>query len=263
MAEQHGAETGPSVASEGEAVWQEENSAEFIDHGRVLTPGRDEIGRTLLDLVPAAPDEAFVAVEMGSGQGWLSEALLRRFPRARVIALDGSAAMLRAAGGLLAPFGDRVELRPFRLEDPAWPGRLGTEVRCFLSSLVVHHLDESGKRALFARLRDRLEPGGALLLADIVAPTSERGRRHMARAWEDEVRRRSLAFDGDLRAYDFFVESGWNTFDHPDDPLDQPSPLPDQLRWLAEVGFVGVDVFWARAGHAVYGGYKPGRTPST
>lgn len=240
-----------------EAVWQEENSADFIDHGRVLTPGRDEIGRTLLDLVPAEPDEAFLAVEIGSGQGWLSETLLRRFPRARVIALDGSEAMRREAGRLLAPFGNRVELRPFRLEDPAWPDRLGTDVRCFLSSLVVHHLDGPAKRALFAHLFARLEPGGALLLADIVAPTSARAGRHMARAWEDEVRRQSLAFDGDLRAYDFFVESRWNIFDHPD-PIDQPSPLPDQLRWLTEAGFTGVDVFWTRAGHAVYGGYKPG-----
>lgn len=257
MADHQGAGTDPSAASQGEAVWQEENSAEFIDHGRVLTPGREEIGRTLLDLVPAAPDEAFVAVEIGSGQGWLSESVLHRFPHARVIALDGSETMRREARQLLAPFGDRVELRPFRLEDPNWPGRLGVEVRCFLSSLVVHHLDGAGKRTLFGRLHDRLEPGGALLLADIVAPTSERAQRHMARAWEDEVRRQSLAFDGDLRAYNFFVESGWNIFEHPD-PIDQPSPLPDQLGWLAEAGFVGVDVFWARAGHAVYGGYKPG-----
>ena len=249
---------GPSAESQGESEWREETSSQFIDHGRVLTPGRDEIGRTLLDLVPAAPDEAFVAVEIGSGQGWLSEALLRRFPRARVVALDGSETMRREAGRLLAPFGDRVELRPFRLEDPDWPGRLGAEVRCFLSSLVVHHLDGPGKRALFARLHERLEPGGALLLADIVAPTSERARRHMARVLDDEVRRQSLAFDGDLRAYEFFVASEWSFFDHPDDPIDQPSPLPDQLSWLAEVGFVGVDVFWARAGHAVYGGYKPG-----
>jgi hypothetical protein len=44
---------------------------------------------------------------------------------------------------------------------------------------------------------------------------------------------------------------------HPD-PLDRPSGLFEQLRWLAEAGFTGVDCFWMSAGHAVYGGYTSG-----
>jgi hypothetical protein len=39
--------------------------------------------------------------------------------------------------------------------------------------------------------------------------------------------------------------------------MDKPSTLPEQLRWMEEAGFEEVDVFWARAGHALLGGYRP------
>src|SRR5215469_1744795 len=98
---------------EDAAGWTESNSELFVDFGRVVTPARDEIRQVLLDLVPAQPEEPFLAVDIADGQGWLSEALLRRFPGAQVVALDGSPTMLRHAGALLAPFGARATLRPF------------------------------------------------------------------------------------------------------------------------------------------------------
>lgn len=237
--------------------WQETDSEAFARLGEVLTPGREEIGRALLDHVPARRGEPFLAVDVGCGTGWLAEAVLRGFPNSRVLALDGSEEMLRRAEGQLAPYGARAELRGFRLEDPAWPSRIGEPVRCFLSCLVIHHLSGAAKRALYRRLLERLEPGGALLYADVVEAKSEPGRAHMSRAWGEEVRRRSVSLTGDERAHRLFVEERWNVFEHPDPATDKPSGAAEQLRWLEEAGYGGVDVPWARAGHAVFCGYKP------
>jgi tRNA (cmo5U34)-methyltransferase len=236
-------------------TWGEDESRVFVQFGRAMVPGREEIERTILDLIPAKPDEPFLSVEIGTGTGWLSAAVLREFSKARILGLDGSPEMLKAAAGLLTPYGERVELRRFRLEEPSWTEGLPT-VRVFLSSLVLHHLDGAGKRELFGRLFDRLEPGGALLLADLMEPRTERARRHFAAAWEEEIRRRSEEIHGDERAYEFFVRERWNIYDHPDSS-DKPSTLPEQLRWMEEAGFEGVDVFWARAGHALLGCYRP------
>jgi trans-aconitate methyltransferase len=236
--------------------WSEADSQHFIERGRIHIPNRDEIGDTILDLIPAEPDEPFQAVELGVGAGWLCEAILRRFPSSRVIGLDGSPAMLREATTRLQPFAGRFELRSFRLEDDAWHTALGNDVRCFVSSLVVHHLSSDGKRQLYRDVYAHLEPGGAVLIADLVAPCSERQRRFMARSWDAEVRRQSLAFTGSLDAFEEFVRDASNWFDYPD-PMDIPSSIPDHLTWLADAGFTATDVFWARAGHALYGGYRP------
>ena len=239
-------------------TWQESDSEAFLDYGQIITPARDEIAQAFLDLMPAQPDESFLFVEIGTGQGWLSAQLLEHFRAAKAIGLDGSRTMLQQAATLLAPFADRVELRYFRLEDRGWLTELPNNPRGFVSSLVIHHLDGPEKRELFEALYRRLEPGGALLIADVIAPTSEWERRYLARAWEAVVKRQSLQMLGDLRAYEFFVQHRWNMYDYPD-PVDKPSSLPEQLRWLEEAGFTGVDVFWTQAGHAVFGGYKPSR----
>lgn len=238
------------------ASWQESDSALFVDNGRIYTPDRNTIARTFVELIPANPEDAFCGVEIGHGQGWLMDAVLRAYPNARMIGVDGSEAMRRAATALLAPHAGRFDLRPFLLEDDTWLDAVTEPIRCFVSCLVIHHLDGPGKQALFATLYRHLEPGGVLLIADIVEPTSAWGRRMMSRSYDDTVRRQSLTFTGTFDVYHQFRADQWNIFDYPDPDLDKPSTVPEQLRWLAEAGFTGVDLFWAHAGHALFGGYK-------
>src|SRR5829696_9535000 len=141
---------GTNRTNDAVEAWGEDESRAFVEFGRAMVPGREEIERTFLDLIPAEADDPFTAVEIGTGAGWLSAAVLRAFPRARILGLDGSPEMLETAEEQLAPYGARAELRPFRLEEPSWVDRL-PPARVFLSSLVLHHLDGGGKRDLFAR----------------------------------------------------------------------------------------------------------------
>ena len=248
---------GMNRTNDAPGAWSEDDSKIFVEFGQAMVPGREQIEQTLLNLIPAQPDEPFLGVEIGTGAGWLSAALLREFSKANILGLDGSPEMLKKAAQLLGHYGERAELRRFRLEEPSWVEELPKEgVRVFLSSLVFHHLGASGKQDLFVRLFDRLEPGGALLFADVMEPRTERASRHFAWAWEEEVRRRSVEIHGDERAHEFFARERWNIYEYPD-PADKPSTLPEQLGWLEEAGFEGVDVFWARAGHALLGGYRP------
>ena len=234
-----------------EPGWTEEDSAVFLELGRVATPWRDELTRAFLALLPADVDERFLAVDLAAGSGWLSEAVLDRFSRARVLVVDGSPTMLDDAARRLVRHAGRFEKRLARLDEVGWLPALSEPPRAVMSSLAIHHLAADAKRQLYQRLFETLPPGGALLIADVVAHTSEPARRYWARLWEDDVRR-----VGTGAAIERFVRDGWNYFDHPDDPIERPSPLADHLAWLGEIGFTGVDAFWVKAGHALFGGYK-------
>jgi tRNA (cmo5U34)-methyltransferase len=236
-------------------AWQESDSKMFLDLGRVFTPNRDEIETAILQLIPARTDERFSCVDIGAGEGWLSHRVLQRFSAAQVIALDGSSAMLARARDRLAPFGERADVRQFRLEEESWISSLPGGVRCFLSSMVLHHLDDASRWRLFRNLYRRLEPGGAMLLADVILASSEAEREYCALFWDAEVKRQSLEMTKSLLAFDQFDGDQWNVYRYPD-PVDKPSRLLDQLKWLEEVGFEGVSVYWLRAGHAVFGGFK-------
>lgn len=72
--------------------------------------------------------------------------------------------MLAAASRTLDPA--RVRLSVQRLEDPLPPGRFDLVI----SALTVHHLDGDAKADLFRRVRAVTAPGGAFVLADLVAP---------------------------------------------------------------------------------------------
>jgi tRNA (cmo5U34)-methyltransferase len=104
-----------------------------------------------------------------------------------------------------------ADLRVGRLEDPLPAGPFDL----VFSALAIHHLDGPGKADLFRRVAAVLAPRGRFVLADVVVP----------------------ADPADARTP---IEAGF----------DLPSPVPDQLAWLAEAG-LDASVAWAEADLAV------------
>jgi len=239
--------------------WEESDSQHFLETNEIFVPGRAEQTSMLLGLIPARKDEEFSLVELAAGGGELAEAILEHFPRCYYLVLDGSTVMLEQLSQRLARFGDRVGVNRFDIAARDWRTQLPTKLRCVLSSLCVHHLSGEGKQHLFKDMAAVLEPGGALLLADIIEPANQQIADLFAHQYDQIVREQSLAISGDLSGYERFQQLKWNYFLHDygtSDTIDHPSPISDQLRWLSESGFSLVDCFWMRAGHAVYGGYK-------
>jgi tRNA (cmo5U34)-methyltransferase len=239
-----------------ERTWNEDESKIFIDQGKIFTPRRDELRDTFLDLIPAQLDDTFQVVELAPGAGWLSAAILGRFPNAALLALDGSEEMLAETARALDPFPGRWETRTFQLLDTDWRAALPNDLRAVVSSLAIHHLKETAKRDLFADLHRHLAPGGALLIADLIEPVSPAALRHMARAWDEDVERQSTELSGSPAAWEFFRDEHWNIYTYPDLEMDFPSPLVDQIDWLRETGYTRIDIPWARAGHTLIAAYR-------
>jgi len=234
--------------------WSEENSRAYIDLARYYVPDRDEQTRVLCRLVPATPGP-FQVLELACGPGLLAGAVLERFPACTVTGLDGSELMLETARRRLAGYGSRFRPARFDLASADW--RAGAPAyQAVLSSLAIHHLDDAGKAVLFRDVYSMLLPGGAFLIADILRPAGPLGGEYAADAYDEIVRRQSLEIDGDEHVFEQFERDQWNLFRYPDDPIDKPSRLFDQLRWLEQAGFARVDVFWMRAGHAIFGGER-------
>jgi tRNA (cmo5U34)-methyltransferase len=240
---------------EDPARWDEEDTRTFLNFADVVVPDRREQYRTITSLIPAEKDEWFLCVDLACGAGDLSKAILEAYPQAQMTLLDGSEGMLSQAAENLAEYSYQIDLRRFDLLETDWLDDLPRRNRCIVSSLAIHHLEDQGKRNLFERLYDQLDTGGALLIADLVAPANALAQELYGDEWDRATMEQSLAVTGSLAAYEEF-QNGWNHYRTPDVRFDKPSRLFDQLRWLVDVGFQEVDCFWLKAGHAVYGGYK-------
>jgi trans-aconitate 2-methyltransferase len=113
-------------------------------------------GAEVLERLPLEGDET--VLDAGCGTGRVTELLLGRLPRGRVVALDVSAAMLAEARGRLAKFGEQVE---FVEADLGRPLPVAPQVDAILSTATFHWVPNHD--ALFANLAPVLRPGGWLV----------------------------------------------------------------------------------------------------
>lgn len=158
---------------------------------------------------------AIRVLELGIGTGETARRVLERHPRASLIGLDASREMLDHARHALP--NDRVELRVARLEDPLPDGPFDVVI----AALAIHHLDGGGKAELFGRAARVIEPGGRLVLADLIVPEDP----------SDVVTP---------------IGNGYDT----------PSSIAEQLSWLAEVGLEPA-LAWAHRDLAVIIATRP------
>ncbi len=120
-------------------------------YDRVSGP-QEEWSRAVIERLGLRGDET--VLDAGCGSGRVTEALLERLPRGRVIAVDGSAAMVEQARERLDPsrasviHSDLLELD------------LDEEADAVFSNAVFHWLKDH--RRLFAVLHRALRPGGRL-----------------------------------------------------------------------------------------------------
>ena len=104
-------------------------------------------------------------LDLGAGTGSTARAVLDAQPDARLVLVDENPGMLAVAQELLpAENVERVVVAD--LSDPLPDGPFDLVV----SALAIHHLDGGAKRALFARVHDRVAPGGIFAMADVVIP---------------------------------------------------------------------------------------------
>ncbi len=238
--------------------WEEANSQDFIDYGKYFVPDREVQINCICEVIPPPSKPAYI-LDLCCGEGLLTRALLDKFPECQVYGLDGSPKMIAHVEKSLAAYGARFKAKQFDLAANDWRDFPFT-VHAVVSSLAIHHLDGTEKQILFKDIASILAPGGSFVIADLIEPMNPFGRKLAANAWNEAVRQRSLELDSHLKGYDYFRELGWNHYAESEpepDSIDKPSSLFDQLKWLDEVGFTDVDVFWMKAGHAIFGGRKP------
>jgi tRNA (cmo5U34)-methyltransferase len=175
--------------------------ATYLETIRAEVPAYDELQDAVAEATVGIRTER--VLELGVGTGQTSKRVLDLHPEAELVGIDESVEMLVAASADVAAAAD---LRVSRLQDSLPEGSFDLVV----SALAVHHLDGASKADLFARVADRLRPGGRFVLGDVVVPDNP----------ADVV----TPIDG---------------------VYDQPSTVDDQLRWLAAAG-LDAEVVWAR-----------------
>lgn len=121
-----------------------------VSYQRISVP-HEEWAAAVLERLPLSGGET--VLDAGCGTGRVTRMLVERLPEGKVIAVDGSAAMIEQVRGVLRP-GDEAfvaDLTEVELSEP---------VDAVVSSAVFHWIRDH--EALFERMRAALRPGGRL-----------------------------------------------------------------------------------------------------
>jgi tRNA (cmo5U34)-methyltransferase len=195
----------------------QESAAQWDAHAGDRLPTRAEQQNVLLALLAATEIGNGAVLDLGVGSGLVAEAVLETLPRARLVGVDFSGAMLELARERLGRFGARVDLVPGdlasvnRIELPELPYEAAFSVQ------TMHHLSDSEKAAAIAWMADVVEPGGLIVILDRIR-VSEGIFHDWAVLWR--------RIDPDTPAtYAEHVEALTKAG-------DRPALLQDQLRWL-------------------------------
>ena len=186
---------------------------------RSACPGGEVAYGELLEILPPNPKRV---LDLGCGDGKVMAMI-----GGSGVALDFSPTMLEAARARFhADDVDDVEVVEHNLNAPL-PDMGAFDV--VVSAFAIHHCSHERKRALYAEVFERLEPGGVFANLEHVASPSE-------------------------RLHTEFLE----LVGAPEDPSNKLLDVETQVQWLRDIGFADVECFWKWRELALLSGVKPG-----
>jgi SAM-dependent methyltransferase len=125
---------------------------------------RMPILEALIAAVPFRADAQIDALDVGSGSGVVSEAVLDAFPAARLTLQDFSEHMLARAREKFSTHDRAIKYAQCDLEDPAWPQKVGGPFDLVVSGIAIHNLkDLAAMAACYEAVHGLLKPGGCFL----------------------------------------------------------------------------------------------------
>jgi tRNA (cmo5U34)-methyltransferase len=218
----------------------ESESADFDGVILRLIPYYHQMITALVDSIEFGFTDKFRVIDLGCGTGTVAKNIADRFPNAEIVCLDISPKMIELAKYKLAGY-KNIE---FVVAD-FYTTTFETSFDVVVSSLALHHIEsDSKKHKFYTKIFNSLSPSGQFINADVVLATAEYHQTINMYKWV-EFMSKSVSMDE--------IQNKWLVAYKNE---DRPSKLIDQLKWLEEIGFTTVDVFWKYYNFSVYGGKK-------
>jgi SAM-dependent methyltransferase len=230
-----------------------------------MLPRYDFLQEELIQLLPLAESPRPAIVDLGGGSGILLGKILQVQPKATCYWVDYSPDFLRIAQQTLADYGDRVKYILTSFED-AWEDEVPESPDAIVSMSAIHHLETAEKQDLYQRCYDKLRPGGWFFNADEMKTIYPDAYLNSMQFWLNYVNGSAPTVPTTKRAYydKWFAHfENWRArnIEHFSEPKSKGDDIHEsfleQLQWLKEIGFTGVDVFVKYHLWSIIGGRKP------
>jgi tRNA (cmo5U34)-methyltransferase len=249
----------PSVAFKGrgivdtfnESTWARKDFSEnYLEKADIYIPERRKMIRVVSSLHSYffAGKKDVLVLDLGCGDGVLTEELLKQGGSILPLLIDGSESMLQKARERLRAY-QHISYRKASFHELLnGPEVLGKFDFC-ISSHAIHHLEMHEKAELFNFIAGHLNRGGRFINADVVLPPSEELEAWYFALWKDWMQHM-------MDQLGIMDETPDDVIRRYKDPasLNKPDTLDVQFAALKKAGFQEVDCYHKNGIFAVFGG---------
>jgi tRNA (cmo5U34)-methyltransferase len=189
-------------------------------------------------------------LDIGCGDGIITEHLHNKYPENSFYLMDGSSAMLLKAK-------ERLKSKPIKFIEMSFEEYIEKDAEndkynFVFSSMATHHLPYESKGKLYSKMNKELCKNGLFLNFDVVLPTSGISEKIQFQMWVDwmneTLQRNNLGDEvGTLNDLPNIYKSKEE---------NKPSNLFEQLNLLTAAGFQNADCFFKYSIFALFGGTK-------
>jgi tRNA (cmo5U34)-methyltransferase len=218
----------------------EAEAKEFDGNIVKIIPYYDQMIRALVDSIHFDRASSIRIIDLGCGTGTVAKRISEKFRNSKIICLDIAANMIDIAKIKLAEHKD-VEFIHGDFSNIDFHNKFDVVV----SSLALHHLEnDQCKKEFYEKIYDILTDSGLFINADIILASTDYNQIINMIRWIEYMNKSVPNND---------IFSNWIPKYKAE---DKPARLIDQLKWMEDIGFKSVDVFWKYYNFSVYGGSK-------
>jgi tRNA (cmo5U34)-methyltransferase len=205
-----------------------------------IIPYYEQMVNAVVDSIHFEKDSEIRVIDLGCGTGTVARRISDKFRNSKIYCLDIASNMIDIARQKLSDHKD-VEFITGDFSTVIFDNKFDVVV----SSLALHHLEnDQSKKDFYKKVYDVLTDPGVFINADVVLASSEYNQIINMIKWIDYMNKNVTCEE---------IFSNWIPKYKAE---DRPAKLMDQLKWLEDIGFRSVDVYWKYYNFSVYGGLK-------
>jgi ubiquinone/menaquinone biosynthesis C-methylase UbiE len=228
--------------------WQRQDVTQhYLEQVRGGIPFGAEQAKIMLQVVNHFTPYPKRIMDLGCGNGFLAEILLKSYPEASAVLLDHSEPMVENARIHMKNYMSRCEIIHGDFSHSIQQYAKQGTVDCIVSGYAIHHLPHTKKKELYQEIYNILAPGGIFINVEHTASVSPEVEK-----LHDELFIDHLASHNKRNRKEVAREY-YNRPDKEDNILEK---VDVQVNWLREIGFNHADCYFKWMELAVFGGTK-------
>ncbi len=197
-----------------------------------LVPQYSEQHKIISDLLPSDKSKNYRVLDLGCGNGVLSEIVLKKLPNSHIVGFDITNEMLGAYEQKISKYTKNYEL----IQGDYKIDSIGKSYDIILTGMTLHHLNWDDRKLFYQKLFNSANQNAIYVSNDIIIDEDKDVREHQYLLWKQFMKEQG-------EDPEFWYEKHIQK--------DFPIILSNHFNWLKEAGFQQSACYWRMYNFAI------------